>query len=75
ELAPELHLHAYSPMEVDHMCATSKLPPAAVFARLREAGLGSIPGTAAEVLHDGVRERISPNKLPVARWVEIVEAG
>ena len=37
-------------------------------------GLGSTPGTAAEVLHDGVRERISPNKLPVARWVEIIEA-
>ncbi len=45
-----------------------------MFARLREAGLGSTPGTAAEVLHDGVRERISPNKLPVARWVEIIEA-
>ena len=41
----------------------------------REAGLGSTPGTAAEVLHDGVRQRISPNKLPVARWVEIVEAA
>ena len=38
-------------------------------------GLGSTPGTAAEVLHDGVRERISPNKLPVARWVEIIEAS
>jgi FO synthase len=74
-LAPHLHLHAYSPMEVDHMCAVSGLPPAEVFARLLEAGLGSVPGTAAEVLHDGVRERISPNKLPVARWVEIVEAA
>ncbi len=42
---------------------------------LRDAGLGSTPGTAAEVLHDGVRERISPNKLPVARWVEIIEAS
>ena len=70
----ELHLHAYSPMEVAHMCDVSGLPPAEVFARLREAGLGSTPGTAAEVLHDGVRERISPNKLPVARWVEIIEA-
>jgi FO synthase len=74
-LAPQLHLHAYSPMEVAHMCDVSGLPPAAVFERLREAGLGSVPGTAAEVLHDGVRERISPNKLPVARWVEVVEAA
>ena len=73
--APQLHLHAYSPMEVAHMCDVSGLPPREVFKRLRDAGLGSTPGTAAEVLHDGVRERISPNKLPVARWVEIIEAS
>jgi FO synthase len=73
--APQLHLHAYSPMEISHMCDISGLPPAEVFARLRDAGLGSTPGTAAEVLHDGVRERISPNKLPTARWVEIVTAS
>ena len=53
----------------------SGLSPRAVFARLREAGLDSTPGTAAEVLHDGVRERISPNKLPAGRWVEIIEAS
>jgi FO synthase len=73
--APQLHLHAYSAMEIAHMCDISGEPPAEVFARLRDAGLGSTPGTAAEVLHDGVRERISPNKLPVARWVEIIEAS
>ena len=75
ELAPQLHLHAYSPMEVAHMCDVSGLAATEVFERLRDAGLGSTPGTAAEVLHDGVRERISPNKLPVARWVEIIEAS
>ncbi len=75
ELAPQLHLHAYSPMEIAHMCDISGLPPGEVFAQLRDAGLGSTPGTAAEVLHDGVRERISPNKLPVARWVQIIEAS
>jgi FO synthase len=73
--APQLHLHAYSPMEVAHMCDISGLAAGEVFARLRAAGLGSVPGTAAEVLHDGVRQRISPNKLPAARWVEIVEAA
>jgi FO synthase len=73
-VAPQLHLHAYSPMEVAHMCDISGLAPRRVFERLRDAGLGSTPGTAAEVLHDGVRERISPNKLPVSRWVEIIEA-
>ncbi|MGA9859790.1 MAG: 5-amino-6-(D-ribitylamino)uracil--L-tyrosine 4-hydroxyphenyl transferase CofH, partial [Solirubrobacteraceae bacterium] len=75
ELAPDIHLHAYSPMEIAHMCDVSGLAPREVFSRLRDAGLGSTPGTAAEVLHDGVRERISPNKLPVARWVEIIEAS
>ena len=75
EAGTDLHLHAYSPMEIAHMCDISGLPPSEVFARLKDAGLGSTPGTAAEVLHDGVRERISPNKLPVARWVEIIEAS
>ena len=73
--APQLHLHAYSPMEIAHMCDISGLPAAEVFARLKEAGLGSTPGTAAEVLHDGVRERISPNKLPAERWVQIIRAS
>jgi FO synthase len=75
EMSPEIHMHAYSAMEVDHMCTISGLPPVEVFHRLRDAGLDSTPGTAAEVLVDGVRERISPNKLPVARWVEIIEAS
>jgi len=75
ETAPDIHLHAYSAMEVDRMCEVSGLSPERVFARLRDAGLGSTPGTAAEVLHDGVRQRISPNKLPVRRWVEIIEAS
>ncbi len=74
-IAPELHLHAYSPMEIDHMASASGLPLPELFAQLADAGLGSVPGTAAEVLHDGVRERISPNKLPAARWVEIIEAA
>ena len=73
ETAPQLHLHAYSPMEIDAM--SEERPLDEVFARLAEAGLDSVPGTAAEVLDDGVRRRISPNKLPVARWVEIVEAA
>src|SRR5918999_620903 len=58
-----------------HLLETHRLPPAQGVPRLREAGLDSVPGTAAEVLDDGVRQRISPNKLPVARWVEIIEAA
>jgi FO synthase len=75
ETAPQLHLHAYSPMEINHACERSGKEPGEVFEYLLECGLGSTPGTAAEVLDDGVRQRISPNKLPAARWVEIIEAS
>jgi len=75
EVAPQLHLHAYSPMEVHYMCERSGKQPDEVFEYLLECGLGSTPGTAAEVLDDGVRQRISPNKLPAQRWVEIIEAS
>jgi len=75
EVAPQLHLHAYSPMEVHYMCERSGKGPGDVFEYLLECGLGSTPGTAAEVLDDGVRQRISPNKLPADRWVEIIEAS
>jgi FO synthase len=75
ETAPQLHLHAYSPMEINWACERSGKEPREVFEFLLECGLGSTPGTAAEVLDDGVRQRISPNKLPAARWVEIIEAS
>jgi FO synthase len=75
ECAPAIHLHAYSPMEIHYMCERSGRSPDSVFEYLIECGLGSTPGTAAEVLHDGVRQRISPNKLPVVRWIEIIEAS
>ena len=75
DVAPEIHLHAYSPMEIDHIATTSGLPLDEVFAYLIDCGLGSTPGTAAEVLDDGVRQRISPNKLPAGRWVEVIEAS
>ncbi|MFN8113905.1 MAG: 5-amino-6-(D-ribitylamino)uracil--L-tyrosine 4-hydroxyphenyl transferase CofH [Solirubrobacterales bacterium] len=75
DAAPDIHLHAYSPMEVHFMCERSGRDPDYVFSYLRDCGLGSTPGTAAEVLEDGVRNRISPNKLPAARWVEIIEAS
>jgi FO synthase len=75
DVAPKIHLHAYSPMEIHFMCERSEKSPEEVFDYLLECGLGSTPGTAAEVLHDGVRARISPNKLPAGRWVEIIEAS
>src|SRR6201996_2084213 len=75
DTAPQLHLHAYSPMEINHACDVSGKQPGEVFEYLLDSGLGSTPGTAAEVLDDGVRQRISPNKLPAARWIEIIEAS
>jgi FO synthase len=75
ETAPQLHLHAYSPMEINWACERSGKAPGEVFEYLLGCGLGSTPGTAAEVLDDGVRQRISPNKLPADRWVEIIEAS
>jgi len=71
----DLHLHAYSPMEIAHMADISGLSLDELFPRLREAGLGSTPGTAAEVLVDGMRQRISPNKLPVQRWIDVIQAS
>ena len=75
ETAPQLHLHAYSPMEIAHLADVSGLGLDVLFVRLREAGLGSTPGTAAEILDDGMRARISPNKLTAGRWVEVIEAS
>ena len=75
EIDPTLHLHAYSPMEVDHMCTVEGMTPQAVFEELRSAGLGSVPGTAAEILDDDVRGKISPNKLPAERWLEVIAAA
>ena len=75
DVAPKIHLHAYSPMEVDHMCTVEGMAAEQVFEHLKSAGLDSVPGTAAEILDDEVRGKISPNKLPAERWLEVVAAA
>jgi FO synthase len=72
---PEMHIHAFSPMEIANGVERTGLPLREYLAMLRSEGLGSIPGTAAEILDDSVRAEISPNKLPVARWVEIIRTA
>jgi FO synthase len=72
---PGLHLHAYSPEEIDFLQRKSGMPLVDLFRWLMEAGLGTMPGTAAEILDDEIRQRISPNKLRRDRWVEIVKAA
>jgi 5-amino-6-(D-ribitylamino)uracil---L-tyrosine 4-hydroxyphenyl transferase len=69
---PQLHLHAFSPQEVQFIARQDGLTYAAVIAALQAAGLGSMPGTAAEVLDDAVRRVICPEKLDSATWLEIV---
>jgi 7,8-didemethyl-8-hydroxy-5-deazariboflavin synthase CofH subunit len=69
---PEMHVHAFSPMEIDYGVTKTGMPLRAYLQMMKDEGLGSIPGTAAEILDDRVRKELSPNKLPAARWVEII---
>jgi 7,8-didemethyl-8-hydroxy-5-deazariboflavin synthase CofH subunit len=75
EALPDLHLHAYSPMEIAFGVERTGLSLTEHLLSLKEAGIGSIPGTAAEILDDEVRGELSPNKLTVTRWIEIIRAA
>lgn len=72
---PDLHIHAYSPMEIAYGVEKTGMSLPEYLRMLKEAGLGSIPGTAAEILDDEVRRQLSPNKLKVNQWVEIVRTA
>jgi 7,8-didemethyl-8-hydroxy-5-deazariboflavin synthase CofH subunit len=69
---PGMHVHAFSPMEIDYGVTKTGMPLRDYLQMMKDEGLGSIPGTAAEILDDRVRKELSPNKLPAARWVEII---
>ena len=72
---PQLHLHAFSPQEIEFIAREDSLSFSYVIAALRDAGVGSMPGTAAEVLDDSVRKVICPEKLNSETWLEIVETA
>ncbi|NJN57306.1 MAG: 7,8-didemethyl-8-hydroxy-5-deazariboflavin synthase subunit CofH [Leptolyngbyaceae cyanobacterium SL_5_9] len=72
---PHLHLHAFSPQEVQFIAREDSLSYAEVIATLQDAGVGSMPGTAAEVLDDEVRRILCPEKINTAVWLEIVETA
>jgi FO synthase len=72
---PALHLHAYSPMEIVYGVEKTGLSLAEHLRTLKEAGLGSIPGTAAEILDDEVRGKLSPNKLKVSDWQNVIRTA
>ncbi|MET0698780.1 MAG: bifunctional FO biosynthesis protein CofGH, partial [Mycobacterium sp.] len=69
---PEMHVHAFSPMEISNGVTRSGLSTREWLTSLREAGLGSIPGTAAEILDDEVRWVLTKGKLPASAWIEVV---
>ncbi|MBD2182601.1 7,8-didemethyl-8-hydroxy-5-deazariboflavin synthase subunit CofH [Aerosakkonema funiforme] len=72
---PQLHLHAFSPQEVQFIAREDGLTYAAVIAQLADAGVDSMPGTAAEVLDDEVRRILCPEKINTATWLEIVSTA
>ena len=69
---PQLHLHAFSPQEVEFIARQDGLSYGDVIIALQQAGVGSMPGTAAEVLDDRIRRVICPEKIDSATWIEIV---
>jgi FO synthase len=75
EAVPEMHVHAFSALEVWQGAATSGLELEEYLRRLRAAGLGSLPGTAAEILDDEVRRRICPDKVDTAQWLAVHDAA
>jgi len=72
EVAPRVHLHAFSPQELLFIASRDGLPLDTVLQRLVQAGLGSVPGTAAEVLSEAVRRRLCPEKLSARAWVAVM---
>ena len=72
---PDLHIHAFSPLEVWQGAETLGVPVAAFLARLREAGLGTLPGTAAEILDDDVRAILCPDKIRTNDWLSVMRSA
>lgn len=72
QAAPGLHIHACSPEEVRYNARLMRVSVADYLAKLKDAGLDSLPGTSAEILDDAVRERISPGRLTTADWIEVI---
>jgi FO synthase len=73
--APDIHVHAFSPLEIRTGADTLKLPLREYLTRLKGAGLASLPGTAAEILDDEVRAILCPDKITTAEWLEVMETA
>ncbi len=74
-VTPKMHIHAFSPLEVWQGAATLGVSVPVFLRQLRDAGLNTLPGTAAEILHDEVRADLCPDKLNTAQWLEVMAAA
>lgn len=72
---PAMHIHAFSPMEIVYGVDLTGMPLADYLSMLRDSGLGTLPGTAAEILDDEIRHILSANKLSTAQWVEVIRTA
>ncbi|GGA37476.1 5-amino-6-(D-ribitylamino)uracil--L-tyrosine 4-hydroxyphenyl transferase CofH [Sphingomonas psychrolutea] len=75
QAVPTMHIHAFSPLEIHHGATTLGLALSDYLAMLKDAGLGTLPGTAAEILTDRVRAIICPDKLTTAQWLDVMRAA
>src|SRR5271156_2525137 len=72
---PGMHIHAFSPMEIVYGVELTGMPLADYLSMLRDNGLGTLPGTAAEILDDEIRQILSANKLSTAQWIEVIRTA
>lgn len=72
---PQMHIHAFSPLEVFQGAHTLGVSLDSFLQKLKAAGLDTLPGTAAEILHDEVRDTLCPDKLSTKQWLEVMEAA
>ena len=72
EAVPGMHVHAFSPLEIHHGASTLALPLSTYLTQLRDAGLSTLPGTAAEILDDEIRAIICPDKLSTDEWLDVI---
>ena len=72
---PQMHIHAFSPMEIVYGVELTGMPLADYLSMLRDNGLGTLPGTAAEILDDEIRHILSANKLTTAQWIDVIRTA
>src|SRR6478672_2190422 len=75
EALPDLHIHGFSPEEVLYGATLSGVSVRDYLMALKEAGVGSLPGTSAEILVDAIRQQVSPGRIGVAQWIELIQTA